>query len=127
MKSRLIKTIKPIAVFLALGFIYVLIYRLTGFALFCPFRKITGLECPGCGISRMCLNLLRLDFYSAFRENPLVFSILPLYAILYIRQQYRYVRYNDNRTTKFESVFIYITIGLLIIFAVLRNIFPEIL
>ena len=127
MKSRFFKTIKPIVIIMALGFIYIIIYRLTGFAIFCPFRKITGLQCPGCGISRMCLGIINFDFYYAFKSNCLLFCLSPIATILYIRHQYRYIRYNETETKKWESVLIYITIGLLIFFGILRNIFPEIL
>ena len=45
----------------------------------CPIKKITGLYCPGCGITRMFLSLLKLDFYQAFRYNPLLFITLPVF------------------------------------------------
>ena len=45
----------------------------------CPIKKITGWYCPGCGITRMLLSLLKLDFYQAFRYNPLLFITLPVF------------------------------------------------
>lgn len=36
-----------------------------GFSLPCPVYALTGLYCPGCGVTRMLLALLRLDFAAA--------------------------------------------------------------
>lgn len=49
-----------------------------GFTL-CLFRNITGLPCPGCGMTRAFLFLGHGDFYEAIRLNPnspLIFSII---------------------------------------------------
>lgn len=37
----------------------------------CPMRRLTGLGCPLCGVSRAFLALLRLDLAGAFRFHPL--------------------------------------------------------
>ncbi len=105
-----------------MGFIYLVIFKTTGFALFCPFNKLTGLKCPGCGISRMFLNIFRLDFYSAFLWNPMVFCLLPVGGVMYVLHQYRYIRYNDKTFKKWENILLYIMIFLLLIFGILRNI-----
>jgi len=45
----------------------------------CPLRFFTGVCCPGCGMTRAVLALLRLDFSGALREHPLV-VLLPFAA-----------------------------------------------
>src|SRR5690625_7939498 len=47
----------------------------------CIFNKITGLDCPGCGMTRAALSLLDGNIYQAFRWNMLIFMIIPLYFI----------------------------------------------
>ena len=46
----------------------------------CLFRHITGIPCPGCGMTRAHLAALRLDFRAAFWYHPLWFLPLPLLA-----------------------------------------------
>lgn len=43
----------------------------------CPIRFLTGICCPGCGMSRAVWHVLQLDFAGAFHYHPLVF-LLPL-------------------------------------------------
>jgi hypothetical protein len=43
---------------------------LPGFVL-CPFRAVTGLPCPGCGMTRAFCSIGHGDFASAFGFNPL--------------------------------------------------------
>lgn len=38
----------------------------------CPFANITGMACPGCGMTRAASRLLRGDFVSAVEFHPLV-------------------------------------------------------
>ena len=37
----------------------------------CVFRLMTGIPCPGCGMTRAWLAALRLDFAAAFAYHPL--------------------------------------------------------
>ena len=43
----------------------------------CPLLMVTGLPCPGCGMTRSCLSLLRGDWAEVWRFNPFgpVFAI----------------------------------------------------
>jgi Protein of unknown function (DUF2752). len=42
--------------------------------IYCPIRYITGIPCPGCGMSRALGCLLRLDLSGSLRSNP---ALLP--------------------------------------------------
>ena len=46
----------------------------------CPFALITGMACPGCGMTRAASYLVRGDFTTALGYHPLV----PLIALLSI-------------------------------------------
>lgn len=41
----------------------------------CLARRLTGIPCPGCGLSRAWLAALRLDFRGAFAYHPMFWSI----------------------------------------------------
>jgi hypothetical protein len=52
----------------------------------CMFRRLTGLPCPTCGITRGLLNLLRGRVAAAWWSNPLVFVVeLALAAVFLLR------------------------------------------
>jgi len=50
-------------------------------AILCPFKALTGLPCPGCGITHAFLLLGRLDLTGAYAANPLVFPLAALTAL----------------------------------------------
>lgn len=41
----------------------------------CPVRNMTGIPCPGCGMSRAWFSLLRLDVAGAFSHHPMFWSV----------------------------------------------------
>lgn len=43
----------------------------------CPILRMFGVPCPGCGMTRACAALLRLDFRAAAAYHPLVFVLIP--------------------------------------------------
>lgn len=70
--------VKILVLFLALGIGYALLVRYTSFCIPCFFKTITGLRCPGCGITHVFLRLMNFDFYGAFVENRFVFATSPI-------------------------------------------------
>ena len=62
----------------AAGVAVVVAFAVTPFAIPCLFRLVTGIPCPGCGLSRAFVYALRLDFLAAMRMN---FLFLPLVLI----------------------------------------------
>lgn len=49
----------------------------------CPIRFLTGIPCPGCGMTRAWLAVLHLDVAGAFSWHPL-FWALPLIGVLHL-------------------------------------------
>jgi hypothetical protein len=43
----------------------------------CPFHRLTGLDCPGCGAQRAIHHLLHFRLKEAFFSNPLMVSAIP--------------------------------------------------
>lgn len=49
-------------------------------ATFCPFRLLTGIPCPGCGMGHSLVFALRGDFAGSFRSHPLGIPLLVLWT-----------------------------------------------
>ncbi len=62
-----------------------------GMILGCPIKRIFAVPCPGCGMTRACLSLLKLDFAAALHWHPLCFLVPPL-GLLYIFKDTRVCR-----------------------------------
>lgn len=45
----------------------------------CPLQRLTGIGCPGCGLSRAAAALLHGDFAGAFRLNPMIYVLPPVF------------------------------------------------
>lgn len=71
------KTIKTVLLLLAAGLCYLVWIKLTGLALPCMFRSLTGFKCPGCGVTTMFTALASLDFKTSFNANPFLFVTAP--------------------------------------------------
>ncbi len=124
MYQRLKETLKPIVILMAVGFLYIILRHLTGFYLPCLFHRLTGFYCSGCGITRMFLHILKGEWTKAFSSNCVVFCLLPFFGVGYLRHVYRYVRWNKKGLSRTENILCYIVIAILIVFGIIRNIFP---
>ena len=69
----------------------------------CVFHLVTGLKCPGCGITHMLIDLLHFDLRGAYMENPFLFFVLPVLLIYGAYRAYRYVVHNDRKYTALEN------------------------
>jgi hypothetical protein len=52
----------------------------------CWFKFVTGLPCPGCGLTHSFVAMARLDLLTAFESNP---SGIPLFLLLVLQIPYR--------------------------------------
>ena len=103
------------------GLLYALWLHFGGPGIPCFFHTITGLYCPGCGITHMCMYLLQLDISSAFHSNPGLFVILPLILVLTLREAYRYIRYGNRPESRIDRILWIILIIWLVLWGILRN------
>ena len=110
------------AIVLAVLAAYYLIVKFIGFSLDCPFRKITGLRCPGCGISSMFLALSEGDFSKAFHCNQVLFFMVPLFVLAAIIKVIFMPRFLSPKSLFYRTTAI-VTLVILIGFGILRNIY----
>ncbi|MGN0634415.1 MAG: DUF2752 domain-containing protein [Oscillospiraceae bacterium] len=107
-------------VILAVGGIYFLIMKFTDFSIGCPIRRVTGIVCPGCGISHFFLDLGSLDIKSAVRENYLLDLLIIIWTPIIILRKTKappLLRVNG----RFDKILTWICLVITIIFTVLRN------
>lgn len=121
MTKRIKRVIGFLLIILSVCLAYALFCNYTGFGIPCLFNLITGLKCPGCGITRMCLSLLRFDFKSAFNYNPAILILFPFFVLIFLRAMYVYIKNGDLNLGKAFDIIIYIIITVLIIFGIFRN------
>ncbi len=94
------------------------------FTVGCPFNRLTGLKCPGCGITRMILSVFRLDFKAAFFYNPAIFCLVPLWAAVFCAFVLLEKREKAAAAQKVKNTAVYFSIAALVIFGAVRNILP---
>ena len=75
-KTIMVRSSYKIILVYVIGVLGVIILSNTPFSL-CVFLRITGLPCPGCGLTRAIILVSRLDFLGAVRMNVIA---LPLFV-----------------------------------------------
>ena len=105
---------------LGIGLAYLVVVLCTNAGLPCIFYQLTGWQCPGCGMSRMVLSLVRLDPVSAFHYNPFFFITLPIVLFCLLYSDIVYIRKGVRTLGKMEIV-LWIEVVLALAFGVVRN------
>lgn len=122
MRHRIRQVINKGMVILAFGLSYAVWLSVTHMGIPCLIKLVTGLTCPGCGISRMCMALLHGELKTAYFYNPGVLLSLPVLVGLLGISAARYIITGKKEFSKLE----YVIYGLLVLYylgyAVLRNI-----
>lgn len=94
----------------------------SGFFLQCPFKLLTGYDCPGCGSQRALHALLHGDVKQAFTYNPLFILAIPYVITGFIFNQDKVkTKYPRLRKALFGQKAIYIILSIVIAFWLLRN------
>lgn len=120
------------AFLLALAIIYLLAGIFFGFYIPCPFRTLTGLKCPGCGMSHAATHLAMAasslissdtaqahdQIIEALRSNAL---FIPIFAYL-IYAFVQFCIYKDLGKTKISRVIDAAFLVVVLIWWILRNI-----
>ena len=91
----------------------------------CLFKRILGISCPGCGLTRSIKSFIKLDIITSFKYNifgPILFILFIVSIIFLIRDIIK----NEDKTIKYIyklfSKYYYIIIICLIISMIINNI-----
>lgn len=92
---------------------------------FCPFKALTGLECPGCGSQRAAHALLHGEIGEAFRYNAL---FIPFTAYLTLGFGHRWMKKSSRNLQKwrkilFGEIAIKLIAALILFYFIARNIY----
>lgn len=120
-KKRLLKFAASALGIFAAGLLYAFFISRTGQSVPCIFRAVTGLKCPGCGSTGLCMSLLRFDIRSAWEHNRAITAMLPLGAAVAGDMSLRYILYGDKRPDRFSSAAMWFISAVLVIFGMVRN------
>ena len=121
MKERLFQTLKTVAILGAIGLGYAFVCAFTPFRIPCPLHVLTGLYCPGCGVTRMCLSLLRFDFAGAARANLAVLVLSPVILVLLLWYLVNYIKFGKRELSRAQAIIVWTLVVLLLLFGIVRN------
>jgi len=86
----------------------------------CQFHRLTGLNCPGCGMTRALYALLHGNIFSAFRDNALF--VLGLGALGLRGGWFGWNTWRGRTPGEFFPVkFLWSLLAIAVLFTVLRN------
>lgn len=126
MKTEIKQRIKRVALlaalFIIIGILYAVIISLLNFGIPCVFYKITGLRCPGCGMTRSILALIKFDVYGAIKYNAFSFFIIAYILCAFVCTSKEYILYGKYRLNAGKEFISIIFLVLLLLWFVVRNI-----
>lgn len=122
MEDRIIKVIKYAIILLLVGTLYLVWCRVTGIRIPCLFKLHTGLYCPGCGITHMFVELSKLHFVEAFKYNPVVFVLMPIWCVLLANFTRKYILFGVTQMNQLKQIVLWLSVGCLMVFFFIRNI-----
>lgn len=88
----------------------------------CFFYNMTGIPCPGCGLTRSFSSLVHLHFLESLMYNPFGPAVVAAAASFVISAFYRPAAEFYDRNRRAFSIFIFVAAVLLIIFGIFRGV-----
>ena len=87
----------------------------------CPFRLLTGWQCPGCGSTRACYQLVHLHPLAAFKLNPLFMLTLPFIIYGFLGFTRSAITGKPQRRLFIPPIYMWMWLGVMIFFWIFRN------
>ncbi|MBS9774415.1 MAG: DUF2752 domain-containing protein [Tenacibaculum sp.] len=64
--------------------------KLEDYMLPCLNKKIFDVDCPGCGLQRSFIHLIKGDVYSAYDMYPPLFTLLILVGFIFLNLKFKF-------------------------------------
>ena len=95
-------------------------YEQEYFFISCPFYKITGYQCSGCGSQRAFHEILHLNFEEAFHQNALVLIAIPYFSLIFFTSffQEKFAKLRQLLIGKKTTLILFFIV---ILFGIFRN------
>ena len=114
--------IRNVVIFILAGMVYAGIAVQFHVGIPCMFHAITGLQCPGCGITHMLIYMMQHDFKSAYESNQMLFVLQPVIYYFVLKNVIAYIKGDRVRYQKADHFLLYLTIVLILVFFLIRSI-----
>ena len=85
----------------------------------CPSKKYLHIECPGCGLQRSILFLLKGDVVSSFLMYPAAIPMLWLFTFTFLHLKYRFV--NGAAVIKYSAYVVAVSISAFYIYKIINH------
>ncbi len=95
-----------LASFGGVAFIQLLLFEIVGRGIPCVFRMITGLLCPGCGMTHAFSAIFHGDLRGAMDYNLLSVTLVPVLGVFFIYRIIRYIRVGNEDYSPLELIFL---------------------
>lgn len=60
----------------------------------CPLKKLTGIDCPGCGFQRSVIALLHGDVMQSIAYYPATFLLLSILIYVMLNSKFQFTNYH---------------------------------
>lgn len=120
-KDQCVKSLVVLGAGVGICFLYVFDPASSTLYVPCPFHALTGLQCPGCGSLRAIHHLMHGHVATAFMLNPLMIVVSPFLGYSFLSYLMATSRRRLLPPIFVPAVGIWIFLGVVLFFWVIRN------
>lgn len=107
-------------IFLLIVLLYIIVHNerlapILGYLPECVFHKVTGLDCPGCGMTRASIAIVKFEFIESIKFNVTVMYGFICYIVFMIVQTSHKYFGTKGFSEKLVGILIYIGVAVLIL------------
>ena len=120
-RQRFVGSLKTVGSLIFPGFLYLSFFYRSGYGIPCFFKRITGLKCPGCGMSHAALEIVKGDFRAAFDYNKLSVTLVPVILLYLLYRDIRYIKSGSDEFSCYDIIFLLLCMLICIWYFLYRN------